>query len=102
MKKLMILAPMVLLAGCESIGGPGVSEYYECNRGTKLKVDNIGQAAILVSVNGGRVMGLNRIESPSGNEYSSGTYSFSKNGGTVTWTVGRMAPESCSTVAVPR
>lgn len=102
MKKVMFLAPLVLLAGCESIGGPGVSEYYECNRGTKLKVDNIGQAAILVSVNGDRPLALRQMQTGSGVEYSSGTHSFRGKGSEATWTVGRMVPEQCREVVVPR
>ena len=27
------------LSACMSVGGPGVSTYYECDRGTRLKVD---------------------------------------------------------------
>ena len=46
-------AAALLLSACMSVGGPGVSTYYECDRGTRLKVDFMGDRA-LVSVNGGR------------------------------------------------
>ena len=33
------------LSACMSVGGPGVSTYYECERGTRLKVDFVGDRA---------------------------------------------------------
>jgi hypothetical protein len=94
---------LTLLSGCTSIGGPGVSTYFECDRGTRLKVDYTGNGAI-VRVDGGRTLALRSTPANSGAIYEGrGGERLAVNGGTATWnTAARSAPESCRTVAVPR
>mgnify|MGYP002784399393 CR=1 FL=1 len=98
------LAPMLLvLSGCASVGGPGVSTYYECDRGTRLKVDYRDGGA-LVSVNGGRAERLRATPAASGSAYENAAgWRLHEKGGTAVWnTSARTAPESCRTVTLPR
>ncbi|MBA3940049.1 MAG: hypothetical protein C0520_02435 [Sphingopyxis sp.] len=91
------------LAACASIGGPGVSTYYECERGTRLKVDFLRDGA-LVSVNGGPARPLRQVPAASGTAYenANGWRLHTKAGEAVWNTELRTAPESCRTIAVPR
>lgn len=105
MQKRIVTAAVLAaaLGGCASVGGPGVSTYYECDRGTRLKVDYVGGGA-LVSVNGGRPQMLRETPAASGSAYEnrSGWRLHNKGNGAVWNTALRTAPENCSQVAVPR
>lgn len=96
-------AAALLLAACASVGGPGVSTYYECDRGTRLKVDFIGDGA-LVSVNGDRARRMRQAPAASGSAYENGSgWRLHTKGGEAMWnTAQRSAPETCRQVAVPR
>lgn len=91
------------LIGCASVGGPGVSTYYECDRGTRLKVDFVRDGA-LVSVNGDRARPLRQVASASGAAYENGSgWRLHTKAGEAVWnTAARSASESCREVAVPR
>lgn len=94
-------AATLALAACSSVPrNTGTS--YDCNRGTKLKVDYVGNTAI-VRVNGRRSMVLKRTPSTGGAvyEHKSGAR-LQRNGNDVTWnTAQRSAPESCRVVYTP-
>ena len=106
-----ILAPILiaaigaatLLSGCASVGGPGSSTYFECDRGTRLKVD-YGPRGALVRINGGRSVTLRANPTNAGASYEGRSGErLSVMGNSATWnTALRMAPETCRAVAVPR
>lgn len=91
------------LPACMSVGGPGVSTYYECDRGTRLKVDFMGDRA-LVSVNGGRAEAMRSTPAASGAIYeNSAGWRLHTKGNEAMWnTALRSAPETCRQVMVPR
>lgn len=91
------------LVACASVGGPGVSTYYECDRGTRLKVDLVGDRAV-VSVNGDRARPMRQTPAASGSVYENGSgWRLHTKGSEAMWnTAQRSAPESCRQVAVPR
>ena len=93
----------VLLSACMSVGGPGVSTYYECDRGTRLKVEFMGDRA-LVSVNGGRPEAMRSTPAASGAIYeNSAGWRLHTKGNEAMWnTALRSAPETCRQVMVPR
>lgn len=91
-----------LAAGCAPVGGPGVSSYYDCGGGTRLKVDNLKGDRIMVQMNNDRPVVLPADKAASGAKYMSATHQFWNKGSEAMWTVGRMAPMTCRQVAVPR
>ena len=94
-------AAVLALAACSSVPrNTGTS--YECNRGTKLKVDYVGNTAI-VRVNGRGSMVLKQTPSTGGAAYENKTGArLQRNGNDVTWnTALRSAPESCRVVYTP-
>lgn len=106
MHRIKLAAPAaaaLLLSACMSVGGPGVSTYYECDRGTRLKVDFMGDRA-LVSVNGGRAEAMRSAPAASGAMYENRAgWRLHTKGNEATWnTALRSAPESCRQVVVPR
>lgn len=91
-----------LLAACETVGGPGVSTYYECDRGLRLKVDTAGNAR-LVSVNGRRAVPMRPVAAAIEPTWEGGGNSLRISGDTATWTgQTREAPYTCRRVAVQR
>jgi membrane-bound inhibitor of C-type lysozyme len=89
------------VAGCSSVPrNTGTS--YECSGGTRLKVDYVGEGAI-VRVNGGRTMVLKSTPANSGQIYENRIGArLARNGNDVTWnTALRTAPESCRVVYTP-
>ncbi|MBL9067956.1 MAG: MliC family protein [Sphingopyxis sp.] len=106
MHRIKLAAPAaaaLLLSACMSVGGPGVSTYYECDRGTRLKVDFMGDRA-LFSVNGGRAEAMRSAPAASGAMYENRAgWRLHTKGNEATWnTALRLAPESCRQVVVPR
>ncbi len=94
-------AAALALAACSSVPrNTGTS--YECNRGTRLKVDYVGDGAI-VRVNGGRTMVLKSTPANRGQIYENKTGArLQRNGNDVTWnTALRSAAESCRVVHTP-
>lgn len=92
---------ILALAACSSVPrNTGTS--YECSGGTRLKVDYIGNDA-LVRVNGRRTMVLKSTPANSGQIYENKTGArLHRNGNDVTWnTALRSAPESCRVVYTP-
>lgn len=105
MKSTTILAAAVAalaLAACSSVPPRNTGTSYDCNRGTKLKVDYVGNTAI-VRVNGRRSMVLKQTPSTGGAVYENKKGArLQRNGNEVTWnTALRSAPESCRTVYRP-
>ena len=96
------IAAAAALAACAPVGGPGVSAYYDCGGGTRLKVDYIGNDRVLVQMNNDRPVTIPADKSASGAKYMSPTHQFWSKGDEATWTVGRMVPMTCQKVAVPR
>ncbi|KTE21010.1 hypothetical protein ATE67_06640 [Sphingopyxis sp. H050] len=98
---ILILGAALALGGCSGVPeNSGTS--YDCNRGTKLKVDYVGNSAI-VRVNGMRSMVLKQTPSNGGPVYENRTGArLARNGNEVTWnTAARSAPESCRVVYTP-
>jgi hypothetical protein len=94
-------AAILALAACSSVPrNTGTS--YECDRGTRLKVDYVGDGAI-VRVNGGRTMVLKSTPANRGQIYENRTGArLQRNGNNVTWnTAQRSAAESCRAVYTP-
>lgn len=101
MTVVVVAAAVLALAACSSVPrNTGTS--YDCNRGTKLKVDYVGNTAI-VRVNGRRSMVLKQTPSTGGAVYENRKGArLQRNGNEVTWnTALRSAPESCRTVYTP-
>lgn len=94
---------LLLLSACAAVGGPGVSTYYECDRGTRLKVDFVGDRA-LVSVNGGRAEAMRSAPAASGAMYENRAgWRLHTKGNEAMWnTALRSSPETCRQVMVPR
>ena len=95
-------AAVLALAACSSVPPRNTGTSYDCNRGTKLKVDYVGNTAI-VRVNGRRSMVLKQTPSTGGAVYENKKGArLQRNGNEVTWnTAQRSAPESCRTVYTP-
>lgn len=75
---------------------------YSCSGGTKLKVDYVGDGA-LVRVNSGRTLVLKSTPANSGQIYENKTGArLHRKGNQVTWnTAARTAPETCQVVITP-
>lgn len=105
MRKTIVAAAAILaLSGCmQPIGTPGGSSFYECDRGTKLRVDYRDRGAI-VRVNDSQTIVMLPAPSIDGNSFEGRSgQRMQRNGGTVTWnTAARSAPESCRQIIVPR
>lgn len=89
------------MAGCSSVPrNTGTS--YECSGGTRLKIDYVGDGAI-VRVNGRQTMVLKSTPANSGQIYENRTGArLARNGNAVTWnTALRSAPENCRVVYTP-
>lgn len=97
-------AAALTLGGCmtNEVGGPGVSAYYDCGNGTRLKVDNLSGNRIQVQMNDNAPVVLPADKAASGAKYMSATHQFWDKGGEAMWTVGRMVPMTCQKVVVPR
>jgi membrane-bound inhibitor of C-type lysozyme len=102
-KLLLVVAVSLILAACQSVGGPGVSTYMECTSGLTLRIENLGREEILVSVNNSRPVALRQIRSASGVLYEGRGYRLHNKGDEAIWSgLTREAPHQCRTVAVPR
>ena len=102
MRAILSFVALGLVAGCASVGGPGVSTYMECDRGTRLKLDYVNGNTVLVSVNGADAFPLPRTAAASGASYGDAQHSLRTKGREAIWTVGRAMPEACRQVMVPR
>ncbi|MET4131666.1 membrane-bound inhibitor of C-type lysozyme [Porphyrobacter sp. MBR-155] len=99
---IIVFAGTIALAGCAPVGGPGVSSYYDCGDGIRLKVDSLSGDRVMVQMNNDKPVTLPADKSASGAKYMSATHQFWSKGDEATWTVGRMVPMTCRKVAVPR
>ncbi|MFN4039677.1 MAG: MliC family protein [Erythrobacter sp.] len=101
---LALCAGAIMLSGCmtNEVGGPGVSAYYDCGNGTRLKVDNLSGDRIQVQMNQDEPLILPAVKAASGARYMTPRHDFWSKGDEATWTVGRMMPMTCQKVAVPR
>lgn len=108
MKKSVILAAsgamLLPLGGCmtNEVGGPGVSAYYDCSNGTRLKVDSLSSDRIQVQMNNDEPIILPAVKAASGAKYMTARHEFWSKGDEVMWTVGRMLPMTCQRIAVPQ
>lgn len=102
-KSLMVALPFLLLGACQSVGGPGVSSYFDCRNSKMLKVTYVKNGA-LVEVDNGRPIMLKSVPGIGGASYENrGGYRLRVMGDTATWNgPTREAPYTCSSVAVPR
>ncbi len=102
MMKVMIMTGAALaIAGCASAPrNTGTS--YECDRGTKLKVDYVRDGAI-VRVNGRQTLVLRATPANRGEIYENRTGArLHRDGNQVTWnTAARSAPETCRAMIKP-
>lgn len=104
MKQMVVFAGLAaaLLGGCQTVGGPGVSDYYDCDRGVRLKVDRVGNG-VFVAVGGAQAILLRPVAAAHEPTYEGAGGSLRITGDTATWTGRtREAPYSCRKVAVPR
>lgn len=95
----------IALSGCQSVGGPGVSSYFDCApRGGILKVTYVGKAGASVQVDRDRARLLRKTPSVAGEIYEgAGGYRLQVLGEKARWNgPTREAPYECSRVAVPR
>lgn len=104
-KTIVILAAgavTLAVTACSSVPPRNTGTSYECNRGTRLQVDYVGDGAI-VRVNGRGSMVLKATPSNGGQIYENRTGArLQRNGSGVTWnTAQRSAPESCRAVNTP-
>ncbi|WP_428684636.1 MliC family protein [Sphingopyxis sp.] len=105
MKMIVTLAAAgaaLALAGCTSMPPRNTGTSYDCNGGTKLKVDYVGNGAI-VRINGRRTVTLRQTPSNRGPVYENRSgMRLERNGNDVTWnTSARSASESCRVVYTP-
>jgi len=94
-------AAMLAIAGCSSVPrNTGTS--YECDRGTRLKVDYVRDGAI-VRVNGRQTLVLRATPANRGQIYENKSGArLHRNGNQVTWnTAARSAAETCRVVMTP-
>lgn len=104
MKAIVALAAAgtaLTLAGCESVPrNSGTS--YACSAGTTLKVDYVGNGAI-VRINGRRTVTLRQTPSNRGPVYENRSgMRLERSGNGVVWnTAARSAPENCRVVYTP-
>ncbi|MEI4506522.1 MliC family protein [Sphingopyxis sp. CCNWLW253] len=94
-------AAILALAACSSVPRQ-TGTAYECDRGTRLNVNYVGDGAI-VRVNGGRTMVLKSTPANSGQIYENKSGArLHRQGNGVMWnTALRSAPESCRAIATP-
>lgn len=97
-----LCAAGLALSACAPVGGPGVSTYYDCGDGTRLKVDMLKGDRVMVQMNDNKPVTLPAEKAASGAKYMSATHQFWSKGDEAMWTVGRMAPMTCQKVAVSR
>jgi membrane-bound inhibitor of C-type lysozyme len=93
---------LLAVAACAPVSGPGISNYYDCGNGTRLKVDYLKGDRVMVQMNDNAPVTIPADKAASGAKYMSATHQFWSKGDEVTWTVGRMAPMTCKEVAAPR
>lgn len=102
MNRVMVMtAAMLAVAGCSSVPrNTGTS--YQCDRGTRLKVDYVRDGAI-VRVNGRQTQVLRATPANRGQIYENKTGArLQRNGNQVTWnTAARSAAENCRVVMTP-
>jgi len=98
----VVAATTLAVAGCASVPPRNTGTTYECSAGTRLKVDYVGDGAI-VRVNGRQTVVLKSAPSNRGQIYENKTGArLARNGNQVTWnTAARNAPESCRAVVTP-
>lgn len=96
-----VAAALLAVGGCSSIPrNTGTS--YECDRGTRLKVDYVGDGAI-VRINRGRTVTLRETPANRGSIYENRMgMRLERRGNQVIWnTALRTAPETCRVVMTP-
>jgi membrane-bound inhibitor of C-type lysozyme len=100
---ILLIGSALALTGCmQRVGGAGVSSFYDCGNGTRLKVDYVDADSVMVQMNDNPPVTIPAERAASGAKYMSPTHQFWSKGDEATWTVGRMMPMTCQKVAVPR
>lgn len=91
------------LASCATVGGPGVSSYFDCGNGSMLKV-TYGRNTALVQKDRDPIIRLRSVPSTGGSTYENKAgYRLSVQGDWATFSGRtREAPARCHRVAVPR
>jgi len=95
---------LLALAGCAPVDTPGGGgSYYQCDRGTRLRVDYRGRGAI-VRVNDRTMVALRSTPSTRGPVYEGRQgQRLERQGNMVIWnTALRTPPERCSPIVMPR
>ena len=93
----------VALVGCQTIGGPGVSSYFDCGSGETIKVTYGKRGGAALQINNGRTILLKSVQGVGGTNFEGFGYRLSVMGDTATWSgLTREAPHQCRRVAVPR
>lgn len=94
MKGLYPIAVASLAAGCATTE-PARVVNYSCDRNQQITVEFAGDTATITSASGAPIV-MQRKESASGFWYESPTHSLRGKGDEATYTIGRMAPMSCT------
>jgi hypothetical protein len=102
-KYVLTVVSALCLVSCTSIGGPGVSSYFDCGDGTMLKVTYSNGGATVQKDNGLPAF-LRSVPSTGASAFENRAgHRLSVSGETATWSERtREAPLSCRRVAVPR
>lgn len=103
MKRLVVLGGLcAALAGCQTVGGPGVSSYFDCRDGDMLKVTYTKHGAVM-QIGKGVPIHMRSVSAVGGSNFEGMGYSLRVVGDTATWSgKTREAPHMCRRVAVPR
>src|SRR3546814_7648227 len=98
----VVAAATRTVAGGASVPPRNTGTSYDCDRGTRLKVDYGGDGAI-VRVNGRQTVVLKSTPANRGQVYENKTGArLQRSGNQVTWnTAARSAPETCRVVMTP-
>lgn len=94
---------VMILAACATSGTEpdALTTYYSCERDIELQVDYLEGDAVLVRAGDAEAIELPLVPSASGSKYMTPRHSFWAKGDEAMWTIGRMAPVSCSRVDAP-
>ena len=92
----------LLLASCQTVGGPGASSYFSCSTGETIKV-TYGRGGAALQIGRDRPILLRSVQGAGGTNFEGFGYRLSVMGDTATWSgLTREAPHQCRRVAVPR
>lgn len=94
---------LLAISGCQTVGGPGVSSYFDCGGGERIQVTYGRGGGAALRINNARPILLKSVQGVGGSNFEGFGYRLSVMGDTATWSgLTREAPHQCRRVAVPR